>query len=237
MIDLVAIGHITIDETSSGIRPGGAAYYAALTAHRLGLEVGLLTAAAADYPLDIFPKGIEVHVVPSPQTTRYRVGESQGARTLTLLSRAVDLEAEQLPADSSQPPLALLGPVANEVDPALTGAFGDASVAVLPQGWMRKREAGGLMSPQPWEDAEIVLPRAQLLVLSEEDLGGSEETAVRWLHQVPLGAITRGRRGATLYVNGEPYHATADAATDIDPTGPGDQFATALLIAHHQPDD
>jgi len=237
MIDLVAIGHVTIDETPSGIRPGGSAYYAALTAHRLGLGVGLLTAAAADYPLDIFPEGIEVHVVPSPQTTRYRVGESKSARTLTLLSRAVDLEAEQLPADWSKAPLALLGPVANEVDPALAGAFDDASVAVLPQGWMRKREAGGLMSPQPWEDAEVVLPRAQLLVLSEEDLGGSEETAVRWLHQVPLGAITRGRRGATLYVNGEPYHVTADAATEIDPTGAGDVFATTLLIAYQQSGD
>src|SRR5215469_11231595 len=87
MIDLVAIGHVTFDETPSGIQPGGSAYYAALTAHRLGLGVGLLTAAAADYPLDIFPEGIDVHVVPSPQTTSYRVGESKGARTLTLLSR------------------------------------------------------------------------------------------------------------------------------------------------------
>jgi 1D-myo-inositol 3-kinase len=237
MIDLVAIGHVTFDETPSGIRPGGSAYYAALTARRLGLGVGLLTATAADYPLDIFPDGIEVHVVPSPQTTRYRVGESQGTRTLTLLSRAVDLEAEQLPADWRKAPLALLGPVANEVDPALAGTFDDASVAVLPQGWMRKREAGGLMSAQPWEDAEVVLPRAQLLVLSEEDLGDAEETAVRWLHQVPLGAITRGWRGATLYVNGEPYHVTADAATEVDPTGAGDVFATTLLIAYQQSGD
>jgi sugar/nucleoside kinase (ribokinase family) len=237
MIDLVAIGHVTFDETPSGIQPGGSAYYAALTAHRLGLGVGLLTAAAADYPLDIFPEGIEVHVVPSPQTTRYRVGEAQGMRALTLLSRAVDLEAEQLPAAWGKAPLALLGPVANEVDPALAGAFDDASVAVLPQGWMRKREAGGLMSPQPWEDAEAVLPRAQLLVLSEEDVGDSEETAVRWLHHVPLGAITRGRRGATLYVNGEPYHVTADAATEVDPTGAGDVFATTLLIEYQQSAD
>ena len=237
MIDLVAIGHVTFDETPSGIQPGGSAYYAALTAHRLGLEVGLLTAVAADYPLDIFPKGIEVHVVPSPQTTRYRVGEAQGMRALTLLSRAVDLEAERLPAVWGKAPLALLGPVANEVDPALAGAFDDASVAVLPQGWMRKREAGGLMSSQPWEDADAVLPRAQLLVLSEEDVGGSEETAVQWLHQVPLGAITRGRRGATLYVNGEPYHVTADAATEVDPTGAGDVFATTLLIEYQQSGD
>jgi 1D-myo-inositol 3-kinase len=102
---------------------------------------------------------------------------------------------------------------------------------------MRKRGTGGLIGPQPWEDAETVLPRTQLLVLSDEDLGGAEETAVTWLHQVPLGAITRARRGATLYVSGEPYHVMADAATEVDPTGAGDVFATTLLIEYQRGGD
>ena len=237
MIDLVAIGHVTFDETPAGIRPGGSAYYAALTAEHLGLRVGLLTSVSADYPLDIFPAGIEVVAVPSPQTSRYRLGESKGTRTLTLLSRAADIEVEHLPVPWIQAPLALLCPVANEVDPALAGAFDDASVAVLPQGWMRKRGRGGLMSPQPWEDAEAVLPRTQLLVLSDEDLGDSEDAAVKWLHQVPVGAITRGSRGATLYVNGDSYHVMADAATEVDATGAGDVFATTLLLEYQRGGD
>ena len=237
MIDLVAIGHVTFDETPSGVRPGGSAYYAALTAQRLGLRVGLLTSVASDYPLDVFPAGIEVAVTPSAHTTRYRLGEAKGARTLTLLSRAADLEAEHLPPAWREAPLAVLGPVANEVDPALAGAFDDASVGVLPQGWMRKRGRGGLMAPQPWEDADAVLPWAQLLVLSEEDVGDSEEIAVTWLHQVPVGAITRAQRGATLYVNGEPYHVMPDMATEVDATGAGDVFATTLLIEYQRSGD
>jgi sugar/nucleoside kinase (ribokinase family) len=237
MIDLVAIGHVTFDETPSGVRPGGSAYYAALTAQRLGLHVGLLTSVASDYPLDVFPAGIEVAVTPSAHTTRYRLGEAKGARTLTLLSRAADLEAEHLPPAWREAPLAVLGPVANEVDPALAGAFDDASVAVLPQGWMRKRGRGGLMAPQPWEDADAVLPWAQLLVLSEEDVGDSEAIAVTWLHQVPVGAITRAQRGATLYVNGEPYHVMPDMATEVDATGAGDVFATTLLIEYQRSGD
>jgi len=237
MIDLVAIGHVTFDETPSGVRPGGSAYYAALAAHRLGLHVGLLTSVAPDYELDIFPEGIEVMVVPSPHTTRYRLGKSKGARTLTLLSRATDIGAEHLPAEWRGVPLVVLGPVVNEVDPALAGEFDDAALAVLPQGWMRKRGAGGLMGSQPWEDADSVRARAQLLVLSDEDLDGSEEQAVTWLHQVPLGAITRGARGATLYVNGEPYHVMPDPATEVDPTGAGDVFATTLLIEYQRSGD
>ena len=52
------VGHLTLDVTASGTRPGGAAYYAALTAHRLGLRVGLLTSFGEDNPADALPGGI-----------------------------------------------------------------------------------------------------------------------------------------------------------------------------------
>jgi 1D-myo-inositol 3-kinase len=228
---------VTFDETPSGVRPGGSAYYAAVTARRLGLSVGLLTSISPDYPLDVFPEGIHVTTVASPQTTRYWLGQSKGARTLTLLSRAADLETEHLPAAWRGAPLAVLCPVAGEVAPALAGAFEDAAVAVLPQGWMRKRGRGGLMGPQPWDDADLVLPRSQLLVLSEEDLPGGDAGAAAWLQQVPLGAITRGKGGATLYVNGDSYHVEADAATEVDATGAGDVFATTLLVEYQRGGD
>ena len=236
-MDLVAIGHVTFDETPSGVRPGGSAYYVALAARRLGLEVGLLTSGAPDFPSDVIPAGITVATVSSPRTTRYRVGEAGGSRTLTLLSRAEDIEIQHLPEGWKSAPLAVLCPVVGEVDPALVSAFDDASLAVLPQGWMRTRGKDGLMGPQPWEDADDVLPLTQLLVLSEEDVPGSEETAVKWFDQVPLGAITRARRGATLYVNGEPYHVAPDRAAETDPTGAGDVFATTLLIEYQRVGD
>jgi len=236
-MDLVAIGHVTFDETPSGVRPGGSAYYVALAARRLGLEVGLLTSVAPDFPSDVIPAGITVATVSSPRTTRYRVGEAGGSRTLTLLSRAENIEIQHLPEEWKRAPLAVLGPVVGEVDPALVSAFDDASLAVLPQGWMRTRGKDGVMGPQPWEDADDVLPLAQLLVLSEEDVPGSEETAVKWFDQVPLGAITRARRGATLYVNGEPYHVAPDRAAETDPTGAGDVFATTLLIEYQRVGD
>ncbi len=236
-MDLVAIGHVTFDETPSGVRPGGSAYYVALAARRLGLEVGLLTSVAPDFPSDVIPAGITVATVSSPRTTRYRVGEAGGSRTLTLLSRAEDIGIQHLPEEWKSAPLAVLCPVVGEVDPALVSVFDDASLAVLPQGWMRTRGKDGVMGPQPWEDADDVLPLTQLLVVSEEDVPGSEETAVKWFDQVPLGAITRARRGATLYVNGEPYHVAPDRAAETDPTGAGDVFATTLLIEYQRVGD
>ena len=235
--DLVVVGHLTLDLTASGTRPGGAAYYAALTAHRLGLRVGLLTSFGEDSPADTLPGGIVLARVPAPQTTVFRLAGSGEGRTLTLISRADDLEIDDLPPGWDAAPLALLCPVMNEVDPALAEALGAASLGVLPQGWMRRLDKDGLIVPQLWEDAPAVLAWAQIMVASEEDVAGFREDAVEWLQRVPLGALTAGRRGAELFVNGEPYHVAPDQAQEVDETGAGDVFATTLLIEYDRSGD
>ena len=72
MVDFVAIGHLTIDQTPRGSRPGGAAYYAAITAHRQGLRVGLLTSFGPDFPRDALPSDVSVVNVPSSRTTTFK---------------------------------------------------------------------------------------------------------------------------------------------------------------------
>jgi len=235
--DLVVAGHVTLDVTSGGTRPGGAAYYAALAAHRLGLRVGLLTSFGDDFPAAAIPSDILVAKVDSPGSTTFTLTGTGSSRTLTLGARAADLEVDDLPPDWTGAPLALLCPVINEVDPALAESLGAASMGVLPQGWMRRREQGGRIVAQPWEEAEAVLAWAQLMVASEEDVKGFREDAVEWLQRVPLGALTAGARGATLFVNGEPYHVSPDVATAVDDTGAGDVFATTLLIEYHRSGD
>jgi sugar/nucleoside kinase (ribokinase family) len=235
--DLVVAGHVTLDMTPGGTRPGGAAYYAALAAHRLGLRVGLLTSFSDDFPAGAIPSDILVAKVDSPRTTTFELAGTGSSRTLALGARAADLEADDLPVDWRAAPLAILAPVINEVDPALAESLGAASMGVLPQGWMRRREQGGRIMPQPWEEAEPVLAWAQLMVASEDDVAGFRADAVEWLQRVPLGALTAGARGATLFVNGEPYHVAPDVATPVDDTGAGDVFATTLLIEYHRSGD
>jgi len=235
----VAVGHVTLDQTSRGIRPGGAAYYAAITAHRQGLRVGLLTSFGPDFPSDALPSGVAVVNVPSERTTTFRIahrriGRAGRARELALLARATDLEAAALPEAWREASLGVLCPVAAEVDPVLAATFPDTSLAALPQGWMRLRGAGGVVAPQPWEDAELVLPHVQALVVSEEDIEPFQREALEWFQRVPLGAVTRGPEGAVLFVNGERYGVEADVAVEKDDTGAGDVFATGLLIAYNR---
>jgi sugar/nucleoside kinase (ribokinase family) len=59
-----------------------------------------------------------------------------------------------------------------------------------------------------------------------------QTTLDEWFQQVPMGAVTRGAQGATLFVNGDPYHVAPDRAVEVDETGAGDVFATTLLIEY-----
>lgn len=233
-MDFVAVGHVTLDQTRSGTRPGGAAYYAALTAHRLGLRAGLVTSFGPDFPRDALPPAIAVVNVPSERTTVYALAESGRGRRLTLVTRAADIEEGDVPDDWRRTPLALLCPIINEVDPALAAGFPDAAVGVVPQGWMRERGAGGVISPVGWSDADLVLPHAQLVVVSFEDIEAFQETALEWFQHVPLAAVTQGREGAILFVNGERYHVAPDQAGEVDATGAGDVFAATLLIEYQR---
>jgi sugar/nucleoside kinase (ribokinase family) len=238
-VDFVAVGHLTIDQTPRGPRPGGAAYYAAITAHRQGLQVGLLTSFGPDFPRDALPADISVINVPATRTTIFNIGqgriaEGRRVRQLSVLSRAADLEASALPEEWRDASLGALCPVVAEVDPALAAAFPDTPLAALPQGWMRQRGPGGVVAPQPWEDADLVLPHVQSVVVSMEDIEPFQKEALEWFQRVPIGAVTRGVDGAVLFVNGERYGVEADRAVEVDETGAGDVFATALLIAYNR---
>lgn len=216
------------------VRPGGTALYAALTAHRLGCSVGLLTSFGPDFPRDLFPPDLEVLNAPASQTTVFRHETAGAGRTLTLLGRATDLEVGHLPPEWKTADLALLCPNANEVDPYLAAEFSDGAVGAAVQGWMRTRGAGGAISPALWEDAPLVLPHVQALFVSREDMGPFEEEVVEWLQQIPFGVITLGSRGANLFVSGERHFVEADPADEVDSTGAGDVFAAAFMIQYQR---
>lgn len=231
--DFVAVGHVTLDETPSERRPGGAALYAAVTAHRLGYSAGLLTSFGPDFPREVIPPELGLVCVPAAATTTFRHELGPGGRRLTLLGRAAGLEARHLPIPWPETSLALLCPVANEVDPFLASVFTGGAVGAAIQGWMRKPGRDGVITPTLWDDAPLVIPHVQAIFLSLEDMGEFQEEVVGWFQQIPLGVVTLGETGALLFVNGERYTIQADAAQERDPTGAGDVFAAAFLI-HYQ---
>jgi sugar/nucleoside kinase (ribokinase family) len=231
--DLVAVGHVTLDRFGETVRVGGAALYAAVTAHRLGLSVGILTSHADDFPLDLIPPRIEVVSVSADATTTFEHDVRATPRAMRVSAVARPLGAADVPEDWGDAPLVLLAPVANEVDAHLATAFSNPTLAAAAQGWTRGLAPDGAVGPAVWTPPEFLLDRLQAIFVSTEDVAGQEEGAVEWFQRLPIGVLTAGAVGALLYVNGERYEVPPRPTHEVDATGAGDVFAAAFLV-HYQ---
>ena len=235
--DFVAIGHVTLDRFGESTRPGGSALYAAVTAHRLGLSVGLLTSHGDDFPLEVIPSRIEVISVPAAETTVFEHRHEPGGRVSHVRSVASPLTTADVPEDWRDAALTLLAPVVDEVDPMIATLFADGAVGAAAQGWLRHTAPDGLVVPRAWRSPERLLQSVQALFLSREDIRGQEDEVVEWFQRMPVGALTADRDGALLFVNGERYEIHPRTAREIDPTGAGDVFAATFLIQYQRASD
>jgi sugar/nucleoside kinase (ribokinase family) len=235
--DFVAVGHVTLDRFGDVVRPGGAALYAVITAHRLGLSAGLLTSHADDFPLDLLPPQIEVVTLPAARTTTFAHAGGTGRRALRVTAAAGPLGPGDVPEDWAGAAIVLMAPVLNEVDPLVAAAFGEGAVGVAAQGYLRRVGHDGEIAAGAWAEPQFLLGKIQALFLSEEDVAGASEAALAWFERVPLGALTAGRDGARLFVNGESYPVRPRPAAEVDETGAGDVFAATFMIEYEREGD
>ena len=236
--DFVAIGHVTLDRVGEAIRPGGAALFAAITAHRLGLSVGLLTSHGDDFPLDLIPPKIEVVSIPAADTSRFEHRQEASGRVSHVRAVAAPLTMADVPDDWREAALALLAPVLDEVDPMIATLFTEGAVGAAAQGWLRHTNPDGLVVPRTWRSPERLLQSVQGLFLSREDIRGQEaDVMIEWFQRMPVGVLTADRDGALLFVNGERYEVRPRPAREVDPTGAGDVFATTFLIQYQRAGD
>lgn len=222
--DILIIGHVTCDVIEGQERLGGAASYATRAAVDKGLTVDLVTSAPSDFellaPLSRHPN-VRATVIPSEHATSFSLSYEVGTRVLRRLSRATDIVEIPLGAR-----VVYLAPVAGEIAPAIAESMADACVVVGLQGWMRRFDDDGLVLPID----PPTLRGMSAVVFSEHDHPDSDALALQIARDVPVVALTRGSRGATLYVDGSPHAIAAAPANEVDPTGAGDVFGAILAI-------
>lgn len=227
----ISIGHITHDLIGNGITPGGPALYATCTARNLGAPAGMVTSFQPPFLLPFLVHGIEIRCKAAPQTTTFaNLYNERGERRQIIESVAAPLDLAAIPETWRAAHIVNFCPVANEYPPALVRAFDQALIGVCPQGWMRKWNAQGHVSRKAWDSYADVLPYADVVFFSEEDVTAPENVAATYLAYTQMAVITRGKRGASVYVGKDAYHVPAFPANEIDPTGAGDVFATAFLL-------
>ena len=236
MLDYLVLGHIAQDLTPEGVRLGGTAAYAGLTAHALGLRTGLLTAAADEAVLDALAP-LEVRRLPSPHSTVFENRYGPLGRTQFLHSRAEPLTPASLPDNWRGSDIVHLGPIANEVDPDLIAQFPKAFIGLTPQGWMRRWNENGKVQRGEWAQADPMLATASATVISIEDVAEDWKLAERWGALARVLVVTEGPAGATLFWKGERQRFPAPPVNVVDATGAGDIFAATFFIKLHQTGD
>ncbi|MEO7002661.1 MAG: PfkB family carbohydrate kinase [Ktedonobacterales bacterium] len=264
--DFLVIGHATRDllpntppdAPDGGWRPGGTVLYAASTALRHGLRVGVVTSCPPDLAatLRALLPGAHVQIVPAAQATAFENVYAGNVRQQYLRGRATSLSEADIPPDWRSAPIVLLAPVAQEAPPALAESFPQSLVAATAQGWLRTWERSQRVIPMLLGKATIALPSLQAFFLSREDVQAPYDIPAQlmphqprsvseveaymenWASVTPLLVETLGYKGARIRRNGgEPEDFPAYQVEQVDPTGAGDVFAAAFLIRLRETSD
>lgn len=234
----VSIGHITHDLVGDGITLGGPALYSTCTARNLGIRTGMVT--SFNHPLlqSSLLRGIDICCKKSQHTTTFmNLYNEAGERRQIIKAVADRIEPELVPTHWRAAQIVNICPVANEYTADLVRMFDNTIIGVCPQGWMRQWNADGHVVRKKWEGFREILPYADVVFFSEEDVTSPEKLAHMYLTWTKMVVITRGEHGASVYMKDGEHHVPAFSAAEVDPTGAGDVFAAAFLICYAQTHD
>ena len=236
---VAVVGNLSLDHVEGGPpRPGGPPRYAARSLAALGVpSLVRAKSAAADRAHVVRPLeelGVPVEWRPGATTATYAFSYDGDARTM---------EVRELGSTWSPEDVAGLGADWIHVGALFRGEFPEATLAALAatarlsfdgQGLVRPARLGPLeLEPEP--DTSF-LRHVSVLKLSEEEaqalVGSLDERSLSELG-VPEVVVTLGSRGAIVVVAGRLDRVPAEPV-DADPTGAGDAFAAAYVVARSQ---
>ena len=232
VIDILLIGHMTVDLVPGGRMLGGTVSYAAPTYAAFGHKVGILTSAACNEPLlgQLLPFG-EISLRPAANSLTYENVYSESGRTQFIRSTASFLNYGDIPVGWTDAPYLHLGPLAAELDPReMAEHFPDATIMLTLQGMMRDWSGDGQVKYRRWFDA-CALEQIDIVVFSEEDLSQFPQFTDDARRVCKHLVVTQGRNGGTYYHDGGSMRYDSLPVTPQDLTGAGDVYAASLLGA------
>ncbi|HUF37755.1 MAG TPA: PfkB family carbohydrate kinase [Anaerolineales bacterium] len=234
-IDYLTVGHITRDLLpGGGATTGGTAAYATLTAQRLGLRPGILTAFNPEE--DLGPLiDIPIAGTPAETSTTFENIPTPEGRLQRVSARAPDIHPHMLPESWRSCQVVHFGPVLDEIDLSLLRLFPEALLGATPQGWLRRIEPDGTVVQAEWAEAAYVLEQVDAAVLSDEDTGRDERMVRSFAEACRVLVVTAGPAGCRLFIDGFPTAIPTVGLDEVDATGAGDIFAAVFFshLSHH----
>ncbi len=236
-IQYLCIGHCCHDKLGDKNILGGCASYASLVAHQLGLKVGILTSVGGDFEFfDVFKEqGISVVNKMADKTTVFENIYANHHRTQYIHAVAEKLYANDIPQEWLQVPIVHIGLIADEADKSVLKAFPNAIVGVTIQGWLRQWDEKGRVLPKAMDWS--LLADADVVIMSDADIEGFEESLPVMASYAKVLVMTRGADGADVFFNDQKFHYPAFPVKEVDSTGAGDVFTAAFLAKYAQTKD
>jgi 1D-myo-inositol 3-kinase len=234
--DFLVIGHVAKDVDANAWRLGGTVAYAATQASRLGLAAAIVTRASDDVDLTHLLPGIRVHRIPSETTTTFENRYDGRRRIQRVWSQAPPIGPEDVPQELRGARIVLLGPLLSEVTPDMAGLFAGSLVGCCLQGWLRDVDCDGLVRRRSWPQGASLRGATDAFV-SEDDMEDGDGALERWQREAETVVVTCGSGGATVWTEGKPRRIAAFPHAEVDPTGAGDVFAAAFMVAFDETRD
>ena len=230
-VDYLAVGHVAVDITPTGVQLGGTVSFAALTARALGLRVGIVTSSGKDAPLHALD---DIHIVnvPAEYSTTFENVKTTNGRKQTLHHQAAPILLDHIPRVWRSSPIIHLAPIARELDSSLPEILSGSLLGITPQGWMRTWDEKGQVAACAWDAnaSEQALRHAGAVVMSVEDVNRDLELVEEMTHHTRILCLTEGEAGAVLYWNGDRRRFRPIEVEEVDATGAGDIFAAAFFV-------
>ena len=241
-------GHVTHDRYEGGFVAGGCALYGAAVHNRLAGPTQLATVVGDDFRCGDAIADVDAVIERRGTTTVFaNYYPPDSARVQLLESRAPSVMPQRVDEHWLNADLVHLAPVCGEIDlQQWLDAVGDGLVAINIQGWLKhpgspvdptdleQLQRRGVSKPaprvveKPWDVSREALQRVDIACLSEEDLIYQDDLLERLVETVPIVALTRGKKGSRIFVDGVPTDVGIVPADVVDPTGAGDVFAAAF---------
>ena len=246
-LKVLVAGFITIDYIQLPMRQivsvGGPPSYAGLICSRFGNEVSPLTKVGNDFPDEqavwLARNGIVLRAQDRSlikPTTKFKISNSTGTRSMVMASRCEDLSASQIPPDTRFG-AALVSPLAGEVSSALlTEVSARSDFTFLdPQGFVRAFDREGRVSAAPLQDRSILskvdaikMDRTEAEMLTGRS---APREALEKLASIGLkkAMVTNGADPCHVLDGSRIYQVEVPRSPVIDSTGAGDILGGATI--------
>jgi len=246
-LKVLVAGFITIDSIQLPMRQitsvGGPPSYAGLVCARFGHAVSPLTKVGNEFPDEqavwLARNGISLKAQDrslTRPTTRFRISNAAGNRTLTLGARCEDITAAQIPPDTRFS-ASLVSPLAGEISSTLLTEISARSDFTFldPQGLVRSFDRNGKVSATPLKDRSI-LSKVDAIKMDRteaEMLTGRSDPREALEKVSSIGVrkamVTQGAESCFVLDGARIYQVEVPRVPVVDTTGAGDILSGATV--------